>query len=328
MRPSFIVEFIALLLLGPLAALATAAAGAVARVLAGSTQPGWRSAVPHTATTFAALAAAGAAQVALGGSIAWPWQTVPIAAAIGAHCLVTAVGVGVIIPALTGGAIDRSWPERAVMNAPAYVVGASLAVGLSALIEHKLWTVLPVVAVPLGFCWEAYRVALLRKEEDRRRREVLHLLDEGMCVVDHTGCVMLWTDALARILDRPRERALGRPIGEAVPAAAARALQRAIHEASSSQSGRALNVERPSAKATRLLEVRIVPVAGGLSGGTRNGSGWPLKARPTGCGNGISAPRSSTSRPGGGRCSAFRRRPRSVVQTTGCRGSMWKMSPR
>jgi diguanylate cyclase (GGDEF)-like protein/PAS domain S-box-containing protein len=171
----------------------------------------------------------------------------------------------VIIPALTGGAIDRSWPERAVMNAPAYVVGASLAVGLSALIEHKLWTVLPVVAVPLGFCWEAYRVALLRKEEDRRRREVLHLLDEGMCVVDHTGCVMLWTDALARILDRPRERALGRPIGEAVPAAAARALQRAIHEASSSQSGRALNVERPSAKATRLLEVRIVPVAGGLS---------------------------------------------------------------
>ena len=267
MRPPFIVEFIALLLLGPLAALATAGVGAVARVLAGPVPHTWRGALPRTATTLAAVVGAGAAYAALGGpggALVWPWQTVPSAAAIVAYCLVTAVGGGLIVPALTGSSIDRSWPERAVACVPAYVVGASIAVGLSELLRHELWAVLPVTAVPLGFCWEAYRVALVRKEEDRRRKEVLHLLDEGMCVIDHAGCVTLWTDALARILDCPGERALGRPIGDAMPAAAG-ALQRAILETSSSQSGRALTVERPSAAGTRVMEVRIVPVVDGFS---------------------------------------------------------------
>ena len=268
MRPPFIVEFIALLLLGPLAALAVAAAGAVARVLTDRTAHQWCGVVPCAATTLAAIGAAGAVHLALGGPIghfAWPWQAMPLAAAVVTYCLVTAAGAGLIVPALTGAPIDRSWPERAVGCAPAYVVGASVAVALAELIDQKVWTVLPAAAVPLFFCWGAYRIYLQRKEEDRRRKEVLHLIDEGMCVVDPAGRVTLWSDALARILECPPGRALGRPIVEAVPAAAGGALQRAIHDASSSQSGRAVNVERRSPKGTRMLEVRVVPVTGGLS---------------------------------------------------------------
>ncbi len=227
MRPPFIVEFIALLLLGPRAALAVGAAGAVARVLTDPTQNGWRGAVPRTATTVAAVAAAGAAHLVLGGPIghfAWPWQTVPIATAVIAYCLVTAAGAGLMVPALTGGAIDRSWPERAVACAPAYVVGASIAVALAELIDHKLWAVLPAAAVPLFFCWGAYRVYLQRKEEDRRRKEVLHLLDEGMCVVDPAGRVTLWSDALARILECP-PRTCARPPDRGGRAGSAQALR-------------------------------------------------------------------------------------------------------
>jgi diguanylate cyclase (GGDEF)-like protein/PAS domain S-box-containing protein len=268
MRPPFIAEFIAVLLLGPLAAMVVAAAGGVARFLADSSSDGWRRALPAAGTPVAATGAAGAAYLALGGPVGhlvWPWQAVPLAAATAAYCLVNAAGAGLIVPALQGKAIDGAWVERAAAGAPAYVIGASIAVGLAELIDHGLWAVLPLVAVPLGFCWHAHRGFLLRKEEERRRHEVLHLIDEGLCVLDDVGRVTVWTDALARILDCPRERAVARSIAEVVPALANSTLPRAIQEISSGKNGRALTVELPTARGQRVLEVRIVPVSGGVS---------------------------------------------------------------
>ena len=268
MRPPFVFEFVALLLLGPLAAIGVAAAGVVTQELTDQPLKPWRTAVPRAATILAAIGSAGLAHLALGGPIghfAWPGQAVPIAAAVVAYCLVMGAGAGLICPALAKAPIDRSWPERAVACSPAYVVAASIAVAVTEIIDHQLWAVLAVAAVPLAFCWEAYRGSLQRKEEDRRRKEVLHLIDEGMCVVDGAGHIVLWTDVLARILDCPRERALGRPLAEAVPALATGSLPRAIQDALSSQTGRALNVDLTRAKGARVLEVRIVPVSGGIS---------------------------------------------------------------
>jgi diguanylate cyclase (GGDEF)-like protein/PAS domain S-box-containing protein len=268
MRPPFVAEFIALLLLGPLAAIVVAAASALARALADRGDNDWRGALARASTTVAATSAAGAAYFALGGPIGhfvWPWQAVPIVAAVVAYCLVNGAGAGMIVPALQGAAIDRSWPERSVTGAPAHIIGASIAVALTELIDHQLWAVLPTATVPLCFCWEAYRGFLHRKEEDRRRNEVLHLIDEGLCVIDDGGRVALWTDALARILDCPRERVLGRPIAEAAPALATGALPRAIQETRSTRSGRAVNIELQTLRGPRAFEVRIVPVSGGLS---------------------------------------------------------------
>ena len=51
-----------------------------------------------------------------------------------------------------------------------------------------------------------------------------------MSVVDGNGRITLWNDALERILDCPRERALGRSLAGAVPALGKTDLPRAISE--------------------------------------------------------------------------------------------------
>ena len=56
-----------------------------------------------------------------------------------------------------------------------------------------------------------------------------------MCVINSSGRVTLWNDALERILDCPRERALGFPLVVAVSPLARTALPRAIGDAWKSQ---------------------------------------------------------------------------------------------
>ena len=269
MRPPFVAAFMALLLHGPAFGVAVAAAGALAHLLASRSGGGFgpeplsRAAIP-----VAAIGAAGAVHLFLGGGaahFAWPWPAVPLAAAILTYCLVAAAGSGLIVPAATGHAVDASWFVRAAASAPPYVIGATIAVALTELVDHELWAVLPAAFVPLACCWESYRTYLDRLEEERRRREVLHLIDEGMCVVDRAGLVTLWSDALARIAGCPRERALGRSIADAVPALATSALPRKMQEVASKGNGCAVHVELPAAKGSRVVEVRIVPVSEGLS---------------------------------------------------------------
>jgi diguanylate cyclase (GGDEF)-like protein/PAS domain S-box-containing protein len=199
------------------------------------------------------------------GQFAWPWQAVPLASAIAAYCLVAGAGAGLIVPAVIGQAVDASWLVRAAAAVPPHVMGATIAVALAELIAHELWALLPAVFVPLAFCWEGYRAYLYRLEEERRRREVLHLSDEGMCVVNRAGQVTLWSDTLARIAGCPRDRALGRSITDAVPALAASALPRSMQDVSSKNTGCAVHVELPATKGSRVLEVRIVPVSDGLT---------------------------------------------------------------
>ena len=87
-----------------------------------------------------------------------------------------------------------------------------------------------VAAVPLFFAYRAYSAHVSRLEEEYRRGEVVESLDQGMCVVDSNGLVTLWNDALERILDCRRERALGRSLAGALPALARTELPRAIDE--------------------------------------------------------------------------------------------------
>ena len=269
MRPPFVVAFIALLLHGPGYGLAVGAASACAELLASRSDNEWHPvAVGRAAVSVAAIGAAGAVHTILGGAIGpsgWPWQTVPLASAIAAYCLVAGAGGGLIVPAVTGQAVDASWIARTVAALPPHVMGATIAVALTEVIDHELWAALPAAFVPLAFCWEGYRGYLYRLEEERRRREVLHLIDEGMCVVDRAGQVTLWSDTLARIAGCPRERALGRSIADAVPALAASGLPRTMQEVSSKHTACAVQVELPVTKGSRVVEVRVVPVSEGLS---------------------------------------------------------------
>ena len=216
-----------------------------------------------------ATQAAGLAYQALGGRMGhftWPWQGVPIAAALVGYCVVKSALADIIVPFCTKQPVNRSWPRNILRGCPNYFIGASLAVGLVEVIDHRNWQVLPVAAVPLYFAFRAYCAHVNRLDEEHRRREVIESLDQGMSVVDSNGQVTLWSDALERILDCPRERALGRAVAVAVPALSKTELPRAIDAALTDRSPRTLaHLGLSAAAGARILQVKILPVAGGVT---------------------------------------------------------------
>ena len=270
MMPSFVVDFTALLLLGGNAALFVAAAGIVARCLAepDAARP-LRRLLVNAGSVVIAIEAASLAHVALGGvtgPFAWPWQAVPIAAALVSYVIVKSVAAEVIAPLVNKAAINRAWPKAMLVNAPNYFIGASVAVGLIELLDHRMWELLPVVAIPLFCAYRAYCGDVNRLEHEYRHREVLESINQGMSVVDSAGRVTLWNDALERITGCPRDRALGRPLGGAIAALNQTSLPKAVQEALTSRSPRTLtHLGLPSASAPRILEVKILPVADGVT---------------------------------------------------------------
>ena len=267
---SFVIDFTALLLLGPQAMIVVATAGAVMHGLANPRQPHpLRSAVLYAVVTIAAAAAAGWAHQFAGGTIgrfAWPEQAVPIVLAVVAYCAVKGVSFNVLVRFVTKQPIDPAWPAHFIHAVPGFVVGAGVAVGLVTLIEQRLWEVALVVAVPLFFAYRAYAAYVARVDEERRRQEVREFLDQGMSVIDRAGLVTLWNDGLERILNCPRERAVGHALVSIVPALAKTDLPRAIAEALNGGGPRTVSrVMVPSGASVRTLQIRVLPVAGGAT---------------------------------------------------------------
>jgi diguanylate cyclase (GGDEF)-like protein/PAS domain S-box-containing protein len=270
MPPSFVIDFASLLLLGPNATMLVATAGTVTQGLSDSQRSHpTRRMLLNAATGMVATQAAGLAHWALGGTMGhftWPWQGVPIAAAVVGYCFVKGASAEVIVPLFTRQPVNRSWPRTVLRSCPNYFIGASLAVGLVEVVDHRMWEVLPVAAVPLYFAYRAYCAYVNRLEDEHRRQEVIESLDQGMSVVDSNGRVTLWNDALERIVGCPRERALGRSLVGAVPVLGKTELPRAISEALTSRSPRTLaHLGLPSAEGARVLQVKILPVVGGVT---------------------------------------------------------------
>jgi diguanylate cyclase (GGDEF)-like protein/PAS domain S-box-containing protein len=266
---SFVIDFVSLLLLGPNAAMFVAAAGTVTQRQTDSQGSPALRLLLNVATVMAATQAAGLVHQALGGTMGhftWPGQGVPIVAAVVAYCLVKSVSAEIILPLFTKQPVNQSWPKSLLHGCPGYFLGASLAVGLVEVIDHRNWQVLVVAAVPLYFAYRAYCAHVNRLEEDQRRREVIESLNQGMCVIDSNGRVTLWSDALEHMLDCPRERALGNSLAGAVPVLSQTDFPKAIAEALANRTSRTLaQVGLPSAAGTRALQVRILPVAGGVT---------------------------------------------------------------
>jgi diguanylate cyclase (GGDEF)-like protein/PAS domain S-box-containing protein len=147
-----------------------------------------------------------------------------------------------------------------------YLVGASLAAAIVAILERRVWQLLPVVAGSLYFAYRLYVDYVTRLDEARHRLEVLGLLEQGMSVVDGDGRVTLWNDALESIVGCSRHRALHQTIADAVPALRGTEVPRAIAATLADRSPRTLaDVRMVSGKDARLLHVTIVPVASGAA---------------------------------------------------------------
>ena len=159
-RPTFVVELTALLLLGARAAVIVSAACAIVRLL--STAPG--RARPSemllpAAAPLVALEAAAFTHLALGGTIgtfAWPWQAVPIAAAVLAYCLVLSAVSEIALPLLSSRPLTTSWPAVVLTGCPSYLTAAGLAVVMVELIERRMWTVALVAVVPVDSIYRVY----------------------------------------------------------------------------------------------------------------------------------------------------------------------------
>ena len=176
----------------------------------------------NVVTVAAATQAAGFAHIALGGTLGhfeWPMQGIPLAAALVA-VLFRQSRVGRVRAAAAAGnsPSTRSWPARIVLDAPIYFTGAGVAVGLVEIIDHRVWALLPVAAIPLYCALRTYSDYVGRLDAEHRRREVIESLDQGMCVVDNGGRLTLWNDSLERIVGVRSELALGDSLVGAMPA--------------------------------------------------------------------------------------------------------------
>lgn len=268
MPPAFVFGFATLLLFGPHAATLVAAAGVITQFIAEDNRSHWSRTLLNLGTPITALQAAGLAHLALGGTFGdftWPLQGVPISAAVGVYVLLISTSADVVTPLLARQRIDRRWPKSALSIAPPYFIGASLAVALVEVFAHGTWQVLLAAALPVGCAYVAYCDYVNTRADERRRRDVIDSRSEAMCVLDSTGRVTFWEDALDRLVGCPRRHALGSSLFAAVPALGNTELKRAIEEAVATHARRTVSIGITSAAGMRVLQVNAVPVRDGVT---------------------------------------------------------------
>ncbi|HEX4916123.1 MAG TPA: EAL domain-containing protein [Vicinamibacterales bacterium] len=260
-----------MLLFGADPMLAMAAIGAVVQVVGEWPRPRpFRIALSlfHVLTVMAAAFAASAVyQVVPASGLAW-WvdRGLPIAIAVVPYCLVKCVSAQLIVPLATRQRINRNWPLDFVNGLPAYLAAAGIAAGLAAIVEHRMWDVAVVAAPILFFVHRAYEAHVARVGEERLRKEISQFIDQGMAVIDRHGVVTHWNDVLERLLECPRERALGHSVVDAMPALAKTELPRLITAALTEHTPQTLpQLTLPSATRVRRLQVRVLPVASGAT---------------------------------------------------------------
>ena len=269
MPPAFVIVFTTLLLQGVNVAVVVAAAATLTPGLV-TRRTSRVQALIDTGVVVVAILSADQVHTWLTRVIPnvflWPWLAVPIAAAVVAYHLTQGLLAEVIVPLARRRGVDRSWPRRALAGCPVYLLGAGVSIVVVQVIDRGMWNIAPVLAVALWLGYRTYADYVKRLAEQHRRQEVLDYLEQGMSVLDAEGRVTLWNDALEHLLQCPARYAIGRPITRAVPALAHSDLPKAVRDTVEDQKPRVLNHLRlPSGNDTRIAQVRIVPVTGGVA---------------------------------------------------------------
>jgi diguanylate cyclase (GGDEF)-like protein len=98
----------------------------------------------------------------------------------------------------------------------------------------------------------------------RSHRALVQALDEGVSILDRTGRVRLWNDALERMLDCPRTRALGRSLADVLPILNGTGLPKAVDEVLRGVACRKLvPIPLSSAAGRRMLQVKVQSAGSG-----------------------------------------------------------------
>ena len=269
MPPTFVVVFMSLMMLGgPVATAFGAAAVLASRIASWRLSP--REVAMDLLTAVAAVQAADLTHnltaALVPRAFVWPWTAVPIAAAVVAYHLTQSAAVHVAEPFVTRGSIDASWLKRPLQGLAGYVLGAAAAVLIVEVVDRGLWDMAPVVAVAMFCAYWIYADYVVGLDMAQRRREVIDFLEQGMSVLDHDGRVVLWNEALERMLGCPPSRAIGRRLIDVVPALARTDLFRVIKQTTDDRERRILHhLPLSTGPRTRIVQVKILPVTGGVS---------------------------------------------------------------
>jgi len=127
-------------------------------------------------------------------------------------------------------------------------------------ISQYQWGLLAFLLLPLYFVFRTVHDATLEDQMSQHREAVIESLEEGVCVVDMNGRVTMWNAALERMLNCPREHAIGRSLGGAVPMLADTSVANAVGAAiaGGSDSG-VLRLMLPADAGNAVLQVKVVP---------------------------------------------------------------------
>ncbi len=148
----------------------------------------------------------------------------------------------------------------------ACVIGACLAVALIEAVIRDAWDIVALALVPLYFAGRLYGIVLRRLSSERRHRDALQSLDHAITIVDTSGRVTVWNDALERLVGCPRAQAVGRPLAHAMRSLGETELPRALDAALKDLSPRTLpDLRLTPQKGGRILSADILPDADGAT---------------------------------------------------------------
>jgi diguanylate cyclase (GGDEF)-like protein/PAS domain S-box-containing protein len=265
------VVFTSLLLLGPHATMVVAVAGAWSQSTFGTRNPNRPyQTLFNIASLLLAVQAFGLVYRLMGGTVGqvvWPDIATPVGTATLAYFLVNVGAVAVVVALSTRERIAYVWHHDFIWGAPSYFVAAGAAVLVAAAVDRSAYAFIPLAVTPIYVTYRTYQAYAGRLEDERRHREIIQSLQEGMFVLTHAGVVELWNDAIERYTGINRQEVLNRELFKAVPALLNTGLGPAV--TATLRGGAAFELERVefiAAGKRRILHIRLLPFAGGLTG--------------------------------------------------------------
>src|SRR5688572_13593114 len=259
----FSTQFGTLLVAGPLFATLVAGIGVAIRIARHQSDPRALS----TWTPVIAAVTSGLLfnwLVAMPNIFEWVWQACVVTATVVLYCAVTA-GVAYLTRSSTSRPVDETWKETTLRDARNSLMAASAVALLVHAATHHHWEPLVFLLLPVYCVFRAVYDATLTDEVSEHRELVIESLEEGVCVVDMNGHVTMWNAALERMLNCPREQAVGRSLAGAVPMLTDTSVANAVGVAiaGGSDSG-VLRLMLPAAAGAVILQVKVVPNGRGV----------------------------------------------------------------
>src|SRR6266508_2899212 len=226
------VTFTSLLLLGPHPTMVVALAGAWCQSTFGTRTPNpLHRTLFNIASLLLTVEAAGLVYALTGGTIGavvWPDIATPLGAAALVYFLVNCGTVAVVVALSTRQRVGYVFYQDFVWGAPSYFVAAAAAALAAVAIDRSAYVFLPFAVTPMYVTYRAYQAYAGRLADERRHRDIIESLNEGMFVLAYDGRVDVWNDAIERITGIGRTHVLNRELIEAVPALLTTGLGQAI----------------------------------------------------------------------------------------------------